>query len=256
MMDAYNPDYWFGEWLKQQGGLVGFASDPFSQLNNSINNWRQRSDKGGTDVTYYSGYVNNNGEFVPGSRPGFSGGGGAGAADTGGAAPGGSPTYGGDTLAQLPQGTPTAGLGYSPEALGVSGAGLGGSSGAGLSTAGLGYSPEALGLSGAGLGGTGSGSMTISYPGSSPWMKYGKAAMSAYSAYQNAEENKRMREAAERGQSQTRSPYMEELLRPLIPYILQEALGVYGQRSQRGGRQAGPQDQLLALLAQYFGGNR
>lgn len=44
---------------------------------------------------------------------------------------------------------------------------------------------------------------------------------------------------------------MANMLNPLLPYILQEALGVYKTRAHTAGREAGDFDPLMALLGNF-----
>lgn len=44
---------------------------------------------------------------------------------------------------------------------------------------------------------------------------------------------------------------MANMLNPLLPYILQEALGVYKTRAHTAGREAGDFDPLMAVLGNF-----
>lgn len=118
----------------------------------------------------------------------------------------------------------------------------------GTSTAGLGLAPGTVGLGGAG-GAAGSFAVSGS---SAPWMGIAKGAVTGLSAYQQAVENRKAAEAAAKGGSVTRTPYMANMLNPFIPYILQEALNIYSKRQSNIGRKVGDFNPLQAILGQFF----
>lgn len=169
------------------------------------------------------GIYDSMGNFYPQQGPGqagfsfSSGAGGGQVSGTSSAGAGGGATWATPELAPITQGTSTAGLGLSPETLGLSGAGASGS---------------ISGASGAGL------------------TKYINAALQGGSALQGAKERKAM--SGQQGGETTRTPYQAQMLNPFIPIILHEALNIFKKRQATAGRQAGNFDPLLAMLGQYM----
>ncbi len=73
------------------------------------------------------------------------------------------------------------------------------------------------------------------------WIAVASTAATTYSAYSAAQDQKQMAKNAAKPQTTTvnRTPYANEYISQLIPYILQEADSVYHTRAKTGGREAG-----------------
>ena len=79
----------------------------------------------------------------------------------------------------------------------------------------------------------------------------------AYTAYSAGQERRKAAKAAAKPKTTTitRSPYMEEMIKPMFPYIANEALNVYNYRSGKGnGPPAGNYDQLRDMLTRIMSG--
>lgn len=86
--------------------------------------------------------------------------------------------------------------------------------------------------------------------GSGGFMKAGNAALQAYSAYDAAKENKKLAKEAGKPKDTKRSPYYNEALASLIPYLLAEQARVYQRRMQGYGARPGDYTPFAQLLQQ------
>ncbi len=214
------------------GGGWEAITDPFALMMSQLYDAPEKYQEPGTHTWSYQGNIRRSGY---GGQPGLappppgtgkfsfsgSGGGATGGSTSAGTAGGGGAYTLPETLTPISTSGSTAGL-----------------------TAGI-SAPAAT----AGGAATGAGSITVGAGGAaaSPMavmMKYGGMASSLASGYSAYAQQKAQAEAAKRaGQPSTtessRSPYANEYIRALIPYILQEAQSVYESRASRGKRKAG-----------------
>jgi len=76
-------------------------------------------------------------------------------------------------------------------------------------------------------------------------------AVAAYGAYTGAADKKKQAKAAAKGKSETayRTPYMNERIAPVMPYIMSEAQKIYESRMKQYGLAPGDFSPISAMLA-------
>lgn len=82
--------------------------------------------------------------------------------------------------------------------------------------------------------------------------KVAKTGISAYAAMENAKQNQQAAQYASQPRTASQTPYMANMINMFLPYILSEALNIYGQRQSKIGGQAAPSNALQAMLAQLM----
>lgn len=81
------------------------------------------------------------------------------------------------------------------------------------------------------------------------WGALLSAAIGAYASYDAAKEQKKVAKEAAKGTTTTRTPYMNDALQSIIPYLMKEQQGTYERRMQQYGSKAGDFSPFAALLA-------
>ena len=96
--------------------------------------------------------------------------------------------------------------------------------------------------------------------GSFDWGRLFASLMSGYASYQNAREGQRAAEAAKNPEPSYmyRTPYMNELLSQIMPYIMSEAGNIYQRRGEYTGYtpESSGLQRIQELLAPYVSGQR
>lgn len=81
------------------------------------------------------------------------------------------------------------------------------------------------------------------------WGAILSAAIGAYSSYDAAKEQKKVAKEAAKGTTTTRTPYMNDAIQSIIPYLMKEQQGTYERRMGQYGAKAGDFSPFASLLA-------
>lgn len=81
------------------------------------------------------------------------------------------------------------------------------------------------------------------------WGALLSAAIGAYASYDAASEQKKAAKEAAKGTTTTRTPYMNDALQSIIPYLMKEQQGTYERRMGQYGAKAGDFSPFASLLA-------
>lgn len=81
------------------------------------------------------------------------------------------------------------------------------------------------------------------------WGAILSAAIGAYASYDAANEQKKLAKEARKGTTTTRTPYMNDAIQSIVPYLMKEQQGTYERRMGQYGAKAGDFSPFASLLA-------